>query len=110
MSVSLQTVKRWLRVIGTADDILLDDLILQAEDEALRYLNRSQPPTLPADYPGSVSSEDVPSSDDPIARSYEKAVCILVQAAYDEQDPDKQAKLRKNAETVLAPYRTQIGV
>lgn len=109
-TVTLAEVKRWCRVIHTADDALLQDLIDQAEDEALRFLNRTQPPTLPVDDPDSPSSEDIPSSEDPAAASFNKAVCILVQAAYETPKPDEQAKMRQNAEMVLFPYRTGLGV
>ena len=108
--VDLATVKAWLRVIHSADDTLLQRMIDQAEDEALRFLNRTQPPTLPVDYPSECESEDVPSSEDPIAASFEKAVCILVQAAYEATEPDKAARMRQNAETVLMPYRRGLGV
>lgn len=109
-TVTVAEVKRWCRVIHSADDVLLQDLIDQAEDEALRFLNRTEPPTLPLDYPDVSSSEDIPSSGDPAAQSYIKAVCILVQAYYEIPDPDKQQKMRQNAETVLFPYRTSLGV
>ena len=115
-TVELAAIKRLLRVIHSADDVLLQELIDRAEDEALQILNRTQPPTLPLDYPpeydssSSEISEDVPSSDDPAAASFQKAVCILVQADYEIPDPDKQAKMRANAETVLMPYRARVGV
>lgn len=109
-TVTLEEVKRWCRVIHSADDDLLQDMIDQAEDEALRFLNRTQPPTLPLDYPSESSSEDVPSSEDPVVPSWNKAVCLLVQATYETLKPDDQAKLRSNAETVLFPYRVGLGV
>jgi hypothetical protein len=98
-TVTLEEVKRWCRVIHSADDVLLQDLIDQAEDEALRFLNRTQPPTLPVDYPESPSSEDIPSSEDPVVASWHKAVCMLVEAAYQTPKPEDQAKIRSNAET-----------
>jgi hypothetical protein len=108
--VELPIVRAWLRVIGTADDVLIQRLIDQAEDEAMRFLNRTMPPTLPLEYPSECqSSEEIPSSDDPIAPSFEKAVCILVQAAYEQPDPDKAAKMRDNAFALLWPYRAMIG-
>jgi len=96
--VELPIVRAWLRVIGTADDVLIQRLIDQAEDEAMRFLNRTMPPTLPLEY------------DDPVAPSFEKAICILVQAAYEQPDPDKAAKMRDNAFALLWPYRAMIGV
>lgn len=115
-TTTLEAVKRWCRVFHTGDDELLQDLIDQSEDEALRFLNRTQPPTLPVDYPPEYDSssselpEDVPSSDDPVAASFTKAICILVQAAYEVAKPEDQKKMRENAEVLLFPYRTQIGV
>lgn len=107
-TVSVAEVKQWLRVIHSADDGLIKSLIDQAEDEALRFLNRQYAPTLPLDYP--CSSEDIPSSEDPAAPSYVRAVCILVQASYEVAEPEKQAQMRRNAETVLFPYRTKLGI
>jgi hypothetical protein len=109
-TVTVAEAKRWLRVIHSGDDTLIQELIDQAEDEALRFLNRTQAPTLPVDYPSDSSSEDVPSSEDPEARSYAKGVLILVQAAYEQPDPDKAARMRQNAEVVLMPYRRGLGV
>jgi hypothetical protein len=109
-TVLLSNVKAWLRVVHSANDALIQRLIDQAEDEALRFLGRTQVPTLPVDAPGECSSEQIPSSDDPPAASFEKAVCILVQAAYEEPEPDKAARMRQNAETVLMPYRIGLGV
>lgn len=108
--VTVAEVKAWCRVFHSADDALLQDLIDQAEDEALRFLNRTQAPTLPVDDPSESSSEQIPSSDDPAAKSYNKAVCLLVQAAYEMPKPEDQAKMRMNAETVLFPYRRNLGV
>ncbi len=109
-TVTLAEVKRWCRVIHSADDVLLQSLIDQAEDEALRFLNRTHPPTLPADYPESPSSEETPSSEDPAAASFSKAVCMLVQASYEMPKPEDQTAMRRNAETVLHPYRIGLGV
>jgi hypothetical protein len=33
-----------------------------------------------------------------------------VQAAYEQPDPDKAARMRQNAEVVLMPYRRGLGV
>jgi hypothetical protein len=37
-------------------------------------------------------------------------VCLLVRVQYEALDPDEAAKWRKVAETLLQPYRTEIGV
>lgn len=55
-TIDLQVAKRRLRVIHNADDEDLQQALDGAEQEALRYMNRTQLPTLPQDFP------DVPSS------------------------------------------------
>jgi hypothetical protein len=107
--IALADVKAALRVIHTADDALLQNLLDSAEDEALRFLNRTQLPTLPLDYPEESSSEDIPSSEDPIAPSVFTAVVILVKIDY-EAAPGDIETLRRAAEVKLQPYRTQMGV
>lgn len=118
MSVTpLVDIKRALRIIGSADDVFLQQLLDSAEDEALRFLNRTQLPTLPVDSPGSydsegnplLGSEDIPSSEDPMAASVFTALVCLVKADY-EANPDDIEKLRRAAETKLYPYRDMIGV
>lgn len=108
-TIKLADVKLALRVFHNADDVLLQSLTDAAEDEALRFLNRTELPTLPLDYPESPSSEDVPSSEDPIAPSVFTAVVCLVKADYEAPVNEIEA-LRKAAETKLMPYRTGLGV
>lgn len=107
--INLQDVKRALRVIHSADDELLQQLLNSAEDEALRFCNRRQLPTLPRDNPEAPSSEDIPSSEDPIAPSVFTAVVCLVKADY-EASPAEAEQLRNAAEVKLMPYRIGLGV
>jgi SPP1 family predicted phage head-tail adaptor len=113
--VTVQEIKEFCRIIHDADDDLLQRLIDQAEDEALRYLNRTLAPTMPVDYPEEVSSEETPSSEDPAAQSFHRAVTILVQAAYETPNPDDQMKMRKAA-SALGPdveaqrYRHRVDI
>ena len=118
MSVTpLADIKLALRIIGSSDDVFLQRLTDSAEDEALRFLNRTELPTLPMDNPGSydsdgnaiLSSEDIPTSEDPVAASIFTAIVCLVKADY-EAGPDDAQKLRRAAETKLYPYRILIGV
>jgi hypothetical protein len=113
---TLASVKEWCRVFHSSDDALLQALIDETEDEALRFLNRTEPPTLPLDYPPEYDSssseipEPVPSSDDPVAKSFTKAVKVLVQAYYESPDADERRKAREAFEVILMPYRTGLGV
>lgn len=114
--IPLASIKQALRVIHTADDALIQDLLDGAEAEAMRFTNRTQLPTLPVDYPPEFDSssseipEDVPSSEDPIAPDVFTAVCLLVKADYEATTPDEIAGYRKAAETKLWPYRAMLGV
>ncbi|HBP1855290.1 TPA: phage gp6-like head-tail connector protein [Pseudomonas aeruginosa] len=107
--INLQDVKQALRVIHSADDALIQQLIDSAEDEAVRFCGRTQLPTLPLDNPCSPSSEDVPSSEDPVVPSVFTAVVALVKADY-EATVDEAKKLRELAEVKLMPYRIGLGV
>lgn len=108
--ITLEDIKRDLRVTHNSDDPLLSLLLAAAIDEALRFMNRTELPTLPVDYPSESSSEDVPSSEDPIAASVYAGVFLLVRAKYDAADGDEIARLRHCAESVLMPYRRGLGV
>lgn len=113
--VTLSETKQYLRVIHSADDALIQTLIDSAEDEACRFLNRENLPTLPLEYPAESSSdgpysEEAPSSEDPVAPSVKLAILYLVQRAYEQPDPDKADAMRRSAETILMPYRRGLGV
>lgn len=113
--ITLEQAKRYLRVFHSADDDLLQDLIDGAEQEACRFLNRTNLPTLPLEYPAESSSEgpyseEVPSSEDPVSPDVRTAVLHLVQSKYEATKPEDQAKLRAAAEVILMPYRAQMGV
>lgn len=115
-AVTVEEIRAFLRIIHTDDDVLLQTLIDAAEDEAKRFLNRTQLATLPLDYPPLYDSssseipEDVPSSEDPIAPSVRIAVYYLVQSKYEGTKPDDIPKIRAAAEALLMPYRTELGV
>lgn len=115
-TISVAEVKEALRVTHSSDDALLQRLTDGAENEAMRFMNRTQLPTLPQDYPplcdseGNPVSEVVPSSEDQVAPDVVTAVFLLVQATYEAVTPDDIAKLRACAETILMPYRVGLGV
>lgn len=114
-NILLADVKKSLRVTHTSDDDLLQRLIDSAELEVKRFLNRAQLPTNPLDYPEMssnfdyISSEEIPSSGDPVAPDIYQAVILMVQADYDGDAKDRIA-LRTCAEALMMPYRTEIGV
>lgn len=113
--IQLAAVKEALRVIHSADDVLLQTLLNSAEDEAMRFMGRTQLATLPLDYPPELDSnsepisEDIPSSEDPIAPSVFTAVVLLVKINYEATVAEIEL-LRRAAEVQLMPYRTGLGV
>ena len=110
-AIDLDLVKARLRTIGDYDDEMLQAALDAAEDEAIRYLNRDELPTLPQDYPDSDAySEDVPDDQDPVAPSVVEAVILLVKASYDAMTPEEIAGYRQAAEVKLHPYRVGLGV
>lgn len=108
--VTVSEIKDYLRVIHSGDDALLQALIDAAEDEAVRFLNRTELPTLPLEYPSSSETEEVPSSGDEIAPSVRIAIYYWVQAKYEGTKPEDIAKLRTAGEVLLFPYRAALGV
>lgn len=113
--ITLSQVKSDLRVTHTADDTLIQTYIEAAEDYVKRFLNRDELPTLPLDYPFydsdlAFESEQVPSSDDPIASAVYIAVFLLVRSYYDAAEAKEIEQLKKAAESFLMPYRTEWGV
>ena len=114
-AVTVEEIRAFLRIIHTDDDDMLQVLIDAAEDEAKRFVNRSELPTLPLDYPPLYNSssseipEPIPSSEDPIAPSVRVAIYFLVQSKYEGTKPEDVMRIRQNAETLLFPYRTELG-
>ena len=109
-AIPLETMKRRLRVIGSFNDADIQQALDGAEQEACRFLNRDQLPTLPQDWPSESSSEDVPSSEDPVAPDVIEGVALLVIASFNATTPEEVAGYRKAAEVKLYPYRLCIGV
>ena len=108
--IALTTVKQYLRVTHSSDDTLLGWLLDAAEQEAMRFCNRSELPGLPLDYPEDSSSEVDVTTEPEIPADVVAGVALLVRVQYEALDPDEAAKWRKCAETLLQPYRTEIGV
>jgi hypothetical protein len=107
--LSVDYVRRQVRQTHSMDDELLQDLLNSAVSEALRFMNRTELPTEPYLIPSQSSSEEVPSSEDPVAADVCRGVCLLVQADYDG-DPTARKTLRDAAESLLHPHRIGLGV
>ena len=106
--VTLTQVKEALRQTHSDDDNLLTRLIESAEQECLRFLGRTELPTLPVEYPemssdGSLIDEEIASSGDPVAADVVNGIVLMVQADYDG-DPLQRDKLRQAAEALWMPY------
>lgn len=108
--ILLATVKGYLRVTHALDDALLQELLDAAEDEILRFCNRSELPGMPYTLPEESSSEPNVSSEASVAPSIVTAVCCIVKADYEAADADEAMKLRQVAEAKAMPYRTEMGV
>lgn len=108
-TINLQVVKLRLKS-HDADDDELQQILDAAEDEAKRFLGRTQLPTLPPDYPDSEDEEEIASSEDPVAPSVVEGICLLCSAAYDAQTAAEKEALRRFAFTTMHPYRIGLGV
>lgn len=108
--ITIDMIKQDLRIIHDADDSILQIYLNAAIDEALRYMNRTELPTLPYDLPEESSTEDEPSTGDPIAASVYAAIFLSVRAKYEGMDAAQIEGLRKAFEVLLQPYRTEIGI
>lgn len=110
--VKLEQIKRYLEVTHDEDDEKLQDLINQAESEALQFLDldalpRESAPTV-RDYD---SNDPAPVSDsDELAGAVRGGIYLLVQAMFEAKDADEMMKLRKAAEVKLMPFRGNLGV
>lgn len=116
-TITLQDVKDHLRVTHSADDTLLQRLLNSATQECLRFINRTELPTLPFDHPvdldgdssSEVVTEEVPSSEDPVADDIVNGIILMIQADYDGDFTMRQ-QARDAAEALWMPYRIGMGV
>jgi len=110
--VTVDEAKRYLRVIHELDDGLIQELIDDAEDECLQYIDRPSMPRIGVDCPDDC---DTAAIDDPVSdggdlpRSLRRGILLIVQAAYEAKDADEAAKMRRAAEVVWSPYRCRLG-
>lgn len=112
-TVTIEQAKAWLRVTHASDDVLIQDLIDGAEDEALQYLDR---PSLPkrgdtaVDECASTDSNTDPASDsDDLAPVVRTGILLIVQGNYEGATPADMERLRAAAEVKWHPYRNNLG-
>ena len=103
--MTLDDIKRDLRVTHDEDDALLETLLESAKDQALRFLDLPELPTVEVD--SSSSSSSIGSLEYP--GSIRTALILLVRCLYDPADAKEIEATRKVAETMLMPYRTGLG-
>lgn len=101
--ISLDDIKRDLRVTHDDDDALLQTLLDASEREAVNYMDLA---ALPVVGGGEASSESEPV----VEPDVKVAVFLLVRSKYDAATAAEIEGLRKAAETLLTPYRVSWGV
>ena len=102
-AVSIESVKRDLRIIQNDDDTLLQELIDAAELECLQFLN--------IDYlPGLEPNSEETSSELVVFPDVARAIRLIVKGGYEETDVTKLSAYRSAAESLLMPYREGLGV
>lgn len=101
--IHLEDVKADLRVRHDSDDALILRLMQAAEQEVLRFMNRT---SLPAWEWSEAQSGD----EDVIAPDVEAAMYLLIQAGYDRMKPEEVKLRRERAEQLCMPYRLELGV
>jgi len=99
--VTVESVKRDLRIIHDDDDVLLQELIDAAEKACINFLDSAAlPEEVDSDSP---SEPSVPSD-------ILYGIRLIVRSMYEETDPARLMALRSAAESFWMPYREQLGV
>lgn len=106
-TLSLESVKEYLRVIHNDDDNMLQELLDSAESEVLSFLNADSFESVLAHFSVAFSTS---SSESVLPPDIATQIKILVKADYEEQDPAKVAQWRDLVERRLFPYRMELGV
>jgi hypothetical protein len=108
-TITIDQVKAFLHIDGTADDERLQLALDGAIEECKRFCNRNELPTLPLEYVGSSSEEEYVSSEDPEAPDVRIGIFYAIAGMLDG-DPARAEAWRKAAETKWQPYRDGMGV
>lgn len=111
--VTVEMAKRDLRVTHTSDDVLIQELIDDAEDECLQYIGRDELPKKGEPWPDECDTAQVielASDGDDLPGSLRRGILLIVSGAYEGKDLDEIAKIRKAAEVLWHPFRVNLGV
>lgn len=110
--VTVAEVKRHLRITHNSDDILLQELLDQAEDEIRQYLDRDELPRIGSDYPVECNTAinlDPASDVADLPASIRGGIYVLTQAMY-EGKPEELETMRNAALAKVFPYRKRLGI
>jgi hypothetical protein len=112
--VTVEEAKVYLGVVHNHDDARILQLLQDAEDECVQYLDRDELPRIgqscPDECDTSVDTSLGPVSDGAdLPSAIAGGIMLIVQAGYEGKDADEMMKLRKAAETKWAPYRCHWG-
>lgn len=106
-TLSLDSLKSYLRVIHSDDDSLLQDLLDAAESEALAYLRADSFEAVIDNFPTYFNTS---SSETVLPPEIQGAIKLLVRADYEAVEASHAAAWRDLARDKMWPYRLEIGV
>jgi hypothetical protein len=108
--VTVEQAKIYLVVTHNHDDARILQLLQEAEDECLQYLDRAALPRTGAACPDECDTSADPVSDgNDLAPGLRRGILLIVQGGYEGKDADEMAKLRTAAEVCWAPFRCNWG-
>lgn len=107
-TLTLDSLKDYLRIIHDADDAMLQDLLDGAESEVLAFLNAESFEIVKNNF--SVIYQSSSSSELELPPDIYSCIKILVRSDYEESDPSKAKAWREHVERRLFPYRLELGV
>lgn len=101
--ITLDEIKKALRVRHDYDDEYLIHVLDGAIDECLQFMNRDALPIVP-------DPDSPPSETGPVPASIRSAVYLIAEAAYNGMKRDDVELRRLRAEQLCMPYRLELGV
>ena len=108
-AVDVASIKRFLRVDHSHDDTLLQELLDSAESQALAFLNADSLAFVANQFGVQFESSEASTSEPAIPPDILTAIKQLVRADYEGENAQEVASLRHLAESLLFPYRQELG-